>query len=140
HVVARQPGLVQVPQQLARRGAGALVKDHRQAHLLAEPLVGYRKGGAARYRRVAHRQILDLRRMDVVAAADDQILLAADDLEIAVRIEPAEIARHEPSRAVERVLGRLLVVEIAEGQTGAAAADLADLAGPDLDISVFLVP
>src|ERR1700730_1269852 len=46
HVVARQPGLVEVPQQLVGAGARALVKDHRQAHLLAEPRVGHREGGA----------------------------------------------------------------------------------------------
>src|SRR5205085_10129716 len=98
HVVARPPGLVQVPEQFVRPRAGVLVENYRQAHLLAEPLVGYRESGAARHRRVTHRQILDLRRVDVVPAADDQILLAADDLEVAVRIEAAEIARHEPAR------------------------------------------
>src|SRR5229473_2784635 len=68
HVVARQPGLVQMRQQFMRRGAGALVKNDRQAHLLAEPLIGDREGGNAGHRRMAHREVLDPRRMDVVAA------------------------------------------------------------------------
>src|SRR5215472_1104731 len=77
--------------------------------------------------------------MDVVAAANNQIPLAADDLEIAAWVEAAEIAGEEPAAAVERTFGRLLIVEIAEHQTGAAAADLADLARHDLDIGVLLV-
>src|SRR5439155_10432317 len=112
----------------------------RQADLFAEPVIGDRERGTARHRRMPHRQILDLRRVDVVAAADDQILLTADDLQIAVQVEAAEIAAHEPARAIERLFGRLLVVEIAEGQARAAAADLADLAGPDFAIRVVLVP
>ena len=78
--------------------------------------------------------------MNVVAAADDEVLLAADDFEIAVFVEPAEIARHKPAVTVERILGRALVVEIAQHQAGAAPADFADLAGRDLDVGVFLVP
>ena len=127
-------------EQFIGGNALALAIDHREADLFAEPVIGDRERGTARHRRMPHRQILDLRRVDVVAAADDQILLTADDLQIAVRVEAAEIAAHEPARAIERLFGRLLVVEIAEGQARAAAADLADLAGRHLDIGVLLVP
>ena len=92
HVVARQPGSVQMRQQFLRLGAGALVKNDRQADLFAEPAIGDGERRDAGHRRVPHRQILDPRRIDVVAAADDQILLAADDFEAALVVEPAEIA------------------------------------------------
>ena len=46
------------------------------------------------------------RGMDVVAAADDEVLLASDDLQVAALVEAAEVAAHEPAAGVERVLGR----------------------------------
>src|SRR5260370_41385737 len=79
HVVARQPGLVQMRQQFMRLGAGAVVKNDRQAPFLAEPLIGDRERGNAGHRRMTHRQVLDPRGVDVVTATNDQIFLAADD-------------------------------------------------------------
>ena len=78
--------------------------------------------------------------MDVVAAADDQVFLASDDLQVAVFVEASEIAAHEPAASVERVLGGELVVEVAEHQQRAARADLADLARCRFTIGVLLVP
>ena len=43
------------------------------------------------------RQVFDVRRVDVVAAADDQVLHAADDLQVAVRVETAQVAAQEPA-------------------------------------------
>src|ERR1051325_6853800 len=93
-----------------------------------------------RHEAVAHREILDPRRVDVVAAADDQVLLAPDDFEAALGVEAAEIAAHEPALAVERFLGRLLVVAIPDHQTGPAPADLADFPLGYLAVRVFLIP
>jgi hypothetical protein len=45
------------------------------------------------------------------------------------RIDPAEIAGHEPALRVERGVGGRLAVEITEHQAGATTTDLADLAG-----------
>src|SRR4051812_36484222 len=78
--------------------------------------------------------------MDVAAAADDHILLAAGDAQIARLVDPPEIASHKPLRGVERGLGSCLIVEIAEHQAGAAPPDLADLAGCGFDIGVVLAP
>src|SRR6266581_3785121 len=113
---------------------------HRQAYAFAEPGVGDGEGGRLLDGCVAQRQGFDVRRMDIAAAADDDILLAAGDAQIALIVEPAEIAGHEPARFVERRLGRHLVVEIAEHQAGAAATDLADLAWRDGDIGIVLAP
>ncbi len=43
------------------------------------------------------RDLLDVAGIDVVAAADDQVFLAADDLQVAVLVETAEIAAQEPA-------------------------------------------
>src|SRR3954453_22093774 len=85
-------------------------------------------------------QRLDRRRIDLAAAADDQIFLAAGDAQVAYLIDAAEVAGHKPSRRVECGLGRRLIVEIAEHQAGAAAADLADLARRGFDVGVILTP
>jgi hypothetical protein len=41
--------------------------------------------------------LLDLSRVDVVAAADDQVLLAVDDLEVAVLVDAAPVSAVEPA-------------------------------------------
>src|SRR3954470_24450551 len=78
--------------------------------------------------------------MDVAAAADDHILLAAGDAQIARRVDPPEIAGHKPPGGIERGLGSSLVVEIAQHHAGAAPPDLADLAGRGFDIGVVPAP
>ena len=82
----------------ARTGAPG-AKHHGEADLLAEPRVRDRDRGDALDRRMPHGEGLDARRIDVVAAADDDVLLAAGDAQVAVRVEPAEIAGHEPAVA-----------------------------------------
>ena len=123
-------------EQFVRRSVAAGAEHHREADLLAEPRILHRHRGGALHRRMPRRQFLDPRRMDVVAAADDDVLAAAGDAQIAVLVERAEIAGHEPAALVEGVLGRRLVVEIAEHQAGAAPADLADLAGRRLGVGI----
>ncbi|CAJ3797070.1 Uncharacterised protein [Burkholderia pseudomallei] len=49
--------------------------------------------------RMGGERVLDDPRIDVVPAADDQLLLAADEPEIAVRVAPAEVARVQPPLA-----------------------------------------
>jgi hypothetical protein len=62
------------------------------------------------------------------------ILLTAGDVQVARLVDPAEVAGDKPALRVECRLGRFLVVEIAEHQAGAAAADFADFARRGLDI------
>ena len=84
HVELRQAGRVEMRQQLVRRDALAGAEHHGEADLLAEPRVLHRHGGGALHGGVPRRQFLDPRRMDVVAAADDDVLAAAGDAQIAV--------------------------------------------------------
>src|SRR5205823_4986227 len=80
------------------------------------------------------------RRINVAAAADDHILLAAGDPQIARLVDLSEIAGHKPSCGVERGLGSRLVVEIAEHQAGAATSDFADFARCGSDVGIVLPP
>jgi hypothetical protein len=52
--------------------------------------------------------LLDLARVDVVAAADDHLLLAVDDEEVAVVVDLAHVAGAEPAVVVEDLLGGVL--------------------------------
>ena len=72
--------------------------------------------------------VLDVGGVDVVAAADDHVLAAAHDVEVAVRVEPAEVAGHQP--AVHPGPGRGLgVAVVLAGPARDPHAHLADLAG-----------
>ena len=63
-------------------------------------------GGLA-HRGVLVEDLLDLARVDVVAAADDELLLAVDDEEVAVLVDAADVAGAEPAVGVDRLGGRL---------------------------------
>ena len=52
--------------------------------------------------RVLAQGVLDLERVDVDAAADDQVLAAAVEVEVAVLVEPAEVADRERALPVRR--------------------------------------
>ena len=70
---------------------------------------------------------LDLGGVDVLAAADDDVLQPVDHVQVAVVVEPAEIAGVEP--AVGEGLGGLLrQVEVPADDRRALQPDLADLA------------
>ena len=91
----------------------------------------------ARMRHADHRHLGDLRQLvdhfldlaagDVLAAGLDHVLLAVDDGDVALGVDGGEIAGMKPA-ALERGLGALVVVEIAEHQVRRTVHDLADLA------------
>jgi hypothetical protein len=83
---------------------------------------------------------LDAGGIDVAVSADNHILFAAGDTQIARLVDPAEVAGHEPPLLIEGRLGRLLVVKVAEHQAGAAAADLADFARGSLGVRIVRAP
>src|ERR1700759_4767811 len=72
--------------------------------------------------------LLDRLRIDVVAAADHQILGAAGDPEPAILVEPAKVSRIDPNLVNERTLV-VNVVEIAPEHAGTGHGDDADLVG-----------
>ena len=76
--------------------------------------------------RVEH--LLDLARVDVVTAADDQLLLAVDEEQIPVLVDPPEVSGREPALGVERLRRRLRVVPVAGDHGRAAELYLPDAA------------
>src|SRR4029453_16022092 len=82
-----------------------------------------------RDRGVLHQQFLDLTRVDVEAAANDQILGTVDDVVVAVCVLPGEIPRTEPA-ITQDFAGCLGAVEVALHYVVAPDRNLADGAGP----------
>ena len=101
--------------------------DHR-LHRLAPLLVGHADHGAVLHRRVAPDHPLDLDGEDVEPARDDHVLLAVHDVDEAVVVLVADVAGVVPAMGADR-RAALRVVEIAEGDEGAAHHDLAPFAG-----------
>ena len=71
---------------------------------------------------------LDFYGGNVFAAADDDVLLAIDDIKVGVFVEIAQIARAEPAIGGERFARRCIVVPIADEVADRTDADLADRA------------
>src|SRR5262245_51660110 len=67
---------------------------------------------------------LDFAGGDVLAAADDEVLGAAGDVEIAVVVHPADVARVEPA-AAHRLACLLAAAEVAGHNARALGDDLA---------------
>src|SRR6185437_1095525 len=87
-----------------------------------------------------HRQRLDAGWIDIVAAADDHVLLTPRDAKIASLVDPAEVAGHEPTMLVERVFGRRLIVIITKHEASAAAANFPDFADRHFGVRIVLAP
>src|SRR3954453_7374103 len=105
---------------------------HDEGHeLLAVALVGHTDDLHVGDVGVAHQELLDLARVDVLAAADHEVLDAPDDVQVAVGVHDREVAGVHPAAAVDR-LGRALgVLPVAEHDRVAAGAELARLAARD---------
>ena len=110
-----------------RRAGGTVAHTDHGAHLLAHALVGDADGRGLGDVGVLVEGGLDLGGVDVLTAADDDVLQPVDDVEEAFVIEPAEVAGEEP--AVAEGSGRGLgVVEVAPHDSGPSQPDLADIA------------
>src|SRR4051794_35034068 len=72
---------------------------HEGNHLFAVQLVGASEHARSRDRGVLAQRLLDVAREHVEAAAKDQILLAVEDREVALVVEPAHVAGVEPAVA-----------------------------------------
>ena len=119
--------LLDVGADLLGRQLLALVEDDRGADLLAPLVVGDADHRRFADLRVLVEHLLDLARVDVVAAADDQVLLAVDDVEVAVLVDAGHVAAVEPA-AAHRLRGRVGALPVALHDVVAADHDLADLA------------
>ena len=89
-------------------------------------------------RRLAHagmlvEHLLDLARVDVVAAADDHVLLAVDDVEVAVVVDAPDVAGAEPAVGVDRGRRRVGTAPVALHHVVPADGDLAAVQQAHLD-------
>ena len=107
----------------------AVAQLHPGADLLAELRVGDAEHLHVDDLRMAVEELLDLARIDVLAAADHHVLDAADDGAIALVVDGREVAGVHPAGAVDRLRGALVVVPVAEHHRIAARAQLARRAG-----------
>ncbi|MCY1213221.1 hypothetical protein D9M72_249880 [compost metagenome] len=144
--VEQQHGRQRFAEHLADRGAQRLDQHLRRHQLLhAARHLGRRAdaftvgpvGGEHRHAPLAHRidlgldDALDVLRIDVVAAHDDQVLDAARDVELAVADE-AQVAGAQPAaaRALDEGLGRFArLAPVASADARAVHPDFADATG-----------
>ncbi len=114
--------------QFLQRQRPARAQDHAGAHLLAHRRVGHRHAGHVLHRRVHQDQVLDLLGADLLAAAVDQVLLAALDDVVARRMLAHQVAR--AIEAVGRELARVVLghAVVAAQRVRAAARQFADFA------------
>ena len=102
-----------------------MAEDDRGGDELAPSGVGQTEDGGFEDGGVRVEDVLDLGGEDLLAAGDDHVLLAIDDVEVALGVEGREVAGAEP--AVDEGLGGLVgTLPVAGRDGGAARADLAD--------------
>jgi hypothetical protein len=122
-----------------------LAQFHRAAHddhghdFLAEPLVGHSDHGGLGHARVGVQHILDLAGVHVVPAADDELLLPADDEQEAVLVEVTEVAGVQPA-AGEGLGGGLRPVQVPLHHVQPAGDDLADALRAGWQRTAIVVP
>ena len=78
--------------------------DDECGDLLAEPGVGHADHRRLEHVRVLVQRLLHLARVHVVAAADDHLLLAVDEKQVAVVVDVADVAGGEPAVRGERAV------------------------------------
>ena len=107
------------------------MRSHCEQHTdLAEAaLDGCSDHGCCGNLAIAAETVLDLHRIDVVAAADVHLRAAPDETEVAVSPQPGEIAGVQPSVAVDRVPSARRVVPVPAHHRPAAQAHGADVVG-----------
>ncbi|TFB01286.1 hypothetical protein CCMA1212_006777 [Trichoderma ghanense] len=140
HPVAH-PLLGQPPRRLVALALGiarrrpARPRDDEGGDGLAQPLVGDAGDGHLLDAGQLEEAVLDLERVDVLAAADDEVLDAPRDLDEAVGVHLGLVARVEPRAAVGLVAphlgGALRVAKVALHDEVARGGQLAALANGD---------
>mmetsp|Transcript_65190 Transcript_65190/g.169403 ORF Transcript_65190/g.169403 Transcript_65190/m.169403 type:complete len:260 (-) Transcript_65190:864-1643(-) len=107
----------------------ALMADNCQADALLEHLVGDCERDGSLHQRVRTNRFLDLERRDDLAAAVDDLLGTAADVEVAILVHPAEIACVEPAAGEEGLLCRLRIALVAAEERRPPDDDVADSPG-----------
>src|SRR5262245_24344001 len=95
-VLVRCDLALDVIDKLLRIDGGVWFERHHGGHLLAELRVREADDGGLCNSRMLVQDLFDLPRIDVVATANDQVLLPVDDCEVAVLVDPAYVPGAEP--------------------------------------------
>src|SRR3970282_2313467 len=112
------------------------LSDYYRHHLLTPLHARHADNGRLVHRRVLLQHRLDLPRRDVLAAADDQVLRPAGDVDVAVVVHPADVAGVEPA-AAHRLVSLVVQPQVAGHDAGALGHDLALLSrGQQLPLRV----
>ena len=106
----------------------AFLERHGRADLFAQRLVRDAEHRRLADGRVLVEHLLELARIDVVATADDQVLLAIDDEVIAVLVDRRDVPGVKPARAHHLARG-VVPIPIALHHEWSAHHELAWLAG-----------
>ncbi len=99
-------------EQLVDRELATGTHHHECADVLAEHLVRYSDDRGLLDVGVLEQHRLDIGRVDVVAAADDQVLLAADEVQEPVLVEVAEVTAAQPAVRGPGARGRGFVLVV----------------------------
>src|SRR4051794_36175862 len=93
----RSEAFGRVGEQVLDINTATVDRNHIGSHGLAPLFRGRAGHGHVADVRVGEEHILDLTGVDVEPARDDEVLAASDDVQVAVRVEPAEVTRPEPT-------------------------------------------
>ncbi len=115
--------------QLGGADRRSRAQHHRRADILTQPRVRHGEGRDLAYRRVGEQGALDVVGRDLLVAAIDDLLGAADDRQVAVGIDRADIAGGEPARLQASRLALDVARQVARYHAGPAQQDRARLAG-----------
>ncbi len=95
HLERRQQVIEEV-YELRRCDAGAWLQHDGRPDILAQPRMRHREGCRLAHRQMAQQRLLDVVGRDLLAAAIDDLLGAADDGEETLLVDHAQIARRQP--------------------------------------------
>src|SRR5262249_30226120 len=131
HLELCQPAV----ERLQHRGlgdVGALVADENRRHAFAE--IGMRNADHGGFDHARHGVdlALDFLRIDVEAAGDHEVLAAAEDMDVALVVDLAEVAGDEEAIGPEFRLGLLRHAPVALEYVRALDLDHADLVARQL--------
>ena len=123
-LVVRELAGGELPDRVGVERLGAGLHLDPGAELLAVLLVGDADHLDVLDVGVGVEELLDLARVDVLAAADHHVLDPADDVAVAVLAHLGEVAGVHPAVGVDRLGGLLRLVPVAEHHRVAAGAEL----------------
>src|SRR5438067_1535733 len=135
--------------QVVIRDPGTLARLHPGHDFFAVALAGHADDLDIAHVGVGVQEFLDLARIDVLAAADNHVLDAPDDVDVALVVHGRQVTGVHPARGVDGLTGRFGIVPVTEHDAVAARAQLArltpqqDLASwrvDDLDLDVGVNP